>query len=315
MGEATRVAFVFPGQGSQYVGMGKDWCEQFAAAREVFAIAEEALRLPLRKICFSGPEPELRLTQHAQPAILTASVAALRVLEAKSDLRPFCVAGHSLGEYSALVSVGALRFEDAVRIVFQRGKFMQEAVPEGKGLMAAILGLSAREVESVCSEACQDEAVGLAALNGGGQVVISGHRDAVLRAKALATERGARSAVELEVSAPFHSCLMEPAAEKLREVLDGVEFYPYSIGVVSNVEATMNLDFQKVKDLLIRQVVCPVRWEESIKLIEKSGCHAAVEIGPGRVLRGLMKRICPALEVQNLAAPKDLQRMVTAKAP
>lgn len=313
MEEGTKVAFVFPGQGSQYVGMGKDWCEQFAAAREVFATAEEVLRLPLKKICFSGPEQDLRLTQYAQPAILTTSIAALRVLEATSDLRPLCVAGHSLGEYSALVCVGALRFEDAVRIVFQRGRFMQEAVPEGRGLMAAILGLAAREVENVCAEARQGEVVNLAAVNGGGQVVISGHRDAVLRAKALATEHGARSVVELEVSAPFHSSLMEPAAQKLAEVLDAVAFYPYSIGVISNVEATMNFDFQRVKDLLIRQVVCPVRWEESVKQIEISGCHAAVEIGPGKVLRGLMKRICPGLEVRNLAAPKDLQRMVSAK--
>ncbi len=312
MEEATKVAFVFPGQGSQYVGMGKDWCEQFAVARQVFEVAEEVLRLPLREICFSGPEQELRLTQHAQPAILTTSIAALRVLESMSDIRPRCVAGHSLGEYSALVGVGALRFEDAVEIVFQRGRFMQDAVPKGKGLMAAILGLSEREVENVCAGAAQGEVVNLAGLNGGGQVVISGHRDAVLRAKTLATEHGARNVVELVVSAPFHSSLMKPAAEKLGRVLDAVKFHPYSIGVISNVEATMNFDFRRVKDLLIKQVVCPVRWEESVKQIENSGCQAAIEIGPGKVLRSLIKRTCPSLEVQNLDAPKDLHRLITS---
>jgi [acyl-carrier-protein] S-malonyltransferase len=308
--EEAKVAFVFPGQGAQYVGMGRDWCEQFAEAREVFESAEEALGLPLRKICFAGPEEELKLTRHAQPAILTTSIASLRVLEAQSNLRPICVAGHSLGEYSALVSVGALSFGDAVKTVYERGRLMQEAVPDGKGLMAAVMGLSVPEVEKICADAGKTGVVSLAGLNGGGQVVIAGDKQAVLRAKEVAVEAGARSVVELPVSAPFHCPLMEPAALGLSRVLQDVEVNPYSIGVVTNVEATVNVQPERVKELLIKQVVCPVRWEESVKEIEALGCNRAIEIGPGKILKGLTKRISPALEVQNLDRPGDLQRIL-----
>ncbi|HWP59240.1 MAG TPA: ACP S-malonyltransferase [Candidatus Acidoferrales bacterium] len=310
-----RVAFVFPGQGSQRVGMGKRWCEEFAEARRVFEEAEDALGLPLRKICFSGPEEELKLTRHAQPAILTVSIAAWRVLQATGALAPACVAGHSLGEYSALVSAGALAFGDAVKIVYERGRLMQEAVAQGEGSMAAVMGLDEREVERLCAEAAGGEVVGIAGLNGGGQIVIAGARGAVLRAKELALQAGAKSVVELPVSAPFHCALMKPAAEGLERVLEKVDVRPYSIGVVTNVEAKVNLDPLRVKGLLVRQVVSPVRWEESVKEIERLGCTGAIEIGPGRVLRGLIKRISPALVVHNLETPEDLSKVARAAAP
>jgi [acyl-carrier-protein] S-malonyltransferase len=310
VGEGAKVAFVFPGQGSQYVGMGREWCEQFAEARMVFEAAEETLSLPLMKICFTGPERELKLTRYAQPAILTTSIAILRVLEASSDLRPICVAGHSLGEYSALVSVGALRFEDAVKVVYERGSLMQEAVPEGKGLMAAVVGLSPADVAEVCARAAQTEVCSVAGLNGGGQVVIAGDKQAVLRAKEIAMEYGARSVLELPVSAPFHCPLMQPAAEGLSGVLQNVEIHPYSVGVITNVEATVNLNAARVKDLLIKQVVCPVRWEESVQEIEALGCKRAIEIGPGKILKGLIKRIRPSVEIQNLEGPRDLKKIL-----
>ena len=309
MGERAKVAFVFPGQGSQYVGMGKDLCEQFDAAKRVFIEAEEALGLPVRQLCFYGPEEELRLTEYNQPAILTVSTAAHRALEAEFSLEPFCVAGHSLGEYSALVSIGALAFVDAVKVVRKRGRLMQEAVPPGEGLMAAILGLAAAEVERLCEEAGQGEVVAPANFNGAGQIVISGARAAVLRAMALARERGAKRVLELPVSAPFHCPLMRPAAEGLKRALADVEVKPFSIGVLTNVEAAINLDNARVKSLLVEQAVSPVRWEESVKRLEELGCERVVEIGPGKVLSGLIKRISPKLEVRNIENSQDLKKI------
>ena len=309
MGERAKVAFVFPGQGSHYVGMGKDLCEQFDAAKRVFIEAEEALGLPLRRLCFSGPAEELRLTEYSQPAILTVSIAALRVLESEFALEPFCVAGHSLGEYSALVCIGALAFVDAVKVVRERGRLMQEAVPLGEGLMAAILGLAAAEVKLLCDEAGQGEVVAPANFNGAGQIVIAGARAAVLRAMALARERGAKRVLELPVSAPFHCPLMRPAAEGLKRVLADIEAKPFSIGVLTNVEAAINLDSTRVKTLLVEQVVCPVRWEESVKRLEELGFERVVEIGPGKVLSGLIKRISPRLEVSNVENSQDLKKI------
>ena len=309
MSEGGAVAFVFPGQGSQYVGMGKELCAQFAAAKQVFAEADQALGFPLSELCYAGPEADLKLTEHTQPAILTASIAALRVLESETALRPNFVAGHSLGEYSALVCAGALSFRDAVRVVRERGRLMQAAVPAGAGAMAVILGLDADTVAALCKEASGGEVVAPANYNGGGQIAISGAKEAVARARALAEERGAKRVMDLPVSAPFHCELMRPAAEGLKKVLREVEVHPFSVGVVANVDAEVNLKPDRVKTLLIEQAVLPVRWEESMRKLDALGCRRALEIGPGKVLRGLIKRIVPQLAVDNFETPEDLTRV------
>ncbi len=289
--------------------MGKDLCEGFEAAQQVFLQAEEFLGLPVRRLCFSGPESELKLTEFTQPAILTVSIAALRALQSAGSFEPLCVAGHSLGEYAALISVGALDFADGIRIVRERGRLMQEAVPRGEGLMAVVLGLEAQETQSICEEASQGEVVSPANFNGGGQIVIAGARAAVLRAMAIARERGAKRVLDLPVSAPFHCSLMGPAAEGLKKVLADVIIKPFSVGVITNVEATLNSDWRRVKSLLVEQAVRPVRWEESVKCLEGLGCERVYEIGPGRVLSGLIRRISPRLEVVNIGAARDFDRL------
>ena len=309
---SNQIAFVFPGQGSQYVGMGKDLCGDFAAAKTVFAEADDALGFSLSALCFAGPETDLKLTENTQPAILTASIAALRVLEEETSLRPAFVAGHSLGEYSALVAVGALKFRDAVMVVRERGRLMQQAVPAGEGAMAVVLGLEMDAVRALCGDAAQGEVVSPANFNGSGQVVIAGAKPAVARAMALAKERGAKRALDLPVSAPFHCQLMQPAAEGLKKVLDEVSIHPFSVGVVTNVEAEVNLDAARVKSLLIEQAVRPVRWEESVKKLGALGCARALEIGPGKVLKGLMKRILPTIEVDNFENPSDISKLSAA---
>jgi [acyl-carrier-protein] S-malonyltransferase len=309
---SSRVAFVFPGQGSQYVGMGKDLCEQFVAAKEIFTEADDVLGFRLSELCFSGPEADLKLTENTQPAILTASVAALRVLRAEAAVEPALVAGHSLGEYSALVAVGALRFRDAVKLVRERGRLMQRAVPTGEGAMAVVLGLEMEAVQRVCDDAAQSEVVSPANFNGSGQVVIAGATKAVARAAALAKERGAKRVLDLPVSAPFHCRLMQPAADGLQQALKDISVQPFTVGVVTNVEAEVNLAADRVKSLLVDQAVRPVRWEESVKKLAALGCSRAIEVGPGKVLKGLMKRIVPALEVDNFESPADLSRMAVA---
>ncbi len=310
MPDGNDIAFVFPGQGSQAVGMGKALCDQFAEARAAFEEAEDALGLDMRELCFRGPEADLNRTEYTQPAILTASVAALRVLERQGGVRPSWVAGHSLGEYSALVCAGAFRLADAAVVVRERGRLMQEAVPQGEGGMAAILGLDTAAVRKLCAEAADGEVVAPANLNGGGQVVVSGARGAVERASQLARDRGARRVVELAVSAPFHCALMRPAAEGLREVLEGVAVAPLAAGVVTNVEASLNSDPERVKPLLVEQVVAPVRWEESVHALRALGCRRAVELGPGKILSGLVRRIDRDIKTLNLDQPGDLDKVL-----
>jgi [acyl-carrier-protein] S-malonyltransferase len=303
------LAFVFPGQGSQYIGMGKDLCDQFDAAKRIFAEADDALGLALSKLCFDGPEVDLIRTENTQPAILTASIAALRVLEAETPLRAELVAGHSLGEYSALVCAGALNFAAAVKVVRQRGRFMQEAVPSGAGAMAVVLGLAMEKVQELCAQASSGEVVAAANDNGGGQIAIAGTKNAVARAAALAKDHGARRVLDIPVSAPFHCELMRPAAERLNEALASVDVHPLAVGVVTNVEAEVNQDAERVKSLLIEQAVRPVRWRESVQKLELLGCRRVLEVGPGKVLTGLIKRISPALVTGNFGATADLARV------
>jgi len=300
------IAYLFPGQGSQHAGMGKDLADNFTVARHVFEEANDALGFDLASLCYNGPEEDLKLTANTQPAILTTSVAALRVLEAEAGLEPAFAAGHSLGEYSALVCAGALAFADAVRTVRQRGTFMQEAVPVGTGSMAAILGLDLEALDAVCIEAAQGQVVSPANYNSDGQVVIAGHAEAVARAIELAKENGAKRALPLPVSAPFHCSLMVPAGERLADVLADITLNEMSLPVVTNVEATPNQDFSRVCDLLVQQVSAPVRWQETVACMVNLGVERYVEIGPGKVLSGLAKRMAKGSTIQNVQNVADI---------
>jgi [acyl-carrier-protein] S-malonyltransferase len=303
-----KVAFIFPGQGSQYIGMGKEFFENFRVAREVFQEADDVLHLPISSLCFQGPEEALKLTENTQPAVLTASIAVLRVLQAEKGVVPHLAAGHSLGEYSALVVSGALAFADAVQIVRLRGRFMQEAVPVGEGAMAAILGMERGQVEKLCEEAAQGEVLTPANFNCPGQIVIAGHAKAVERAMERVKQEG-KKAVPLPVSAPFHSPLMKPAGERLGKVLEGIPIQDLKIPVVTNVEADINQSKERVKELLVTQVSSPVRWEESMQKISGNGIEQILEIGPGKVLSGLMKRINPKVETKNIEDIQTLKKI------
>jgi [acyl-carrier-protein] S-malonyltransferase len=303
------IAYLFPGQGSQHAGMGKELADNFTVARQVFEEANDALGFDLASLCYNGPEEDLKLTANTQPAILATSVAALRVLSAESGLIPSFAAGHSLGEYSALVCAGGLAFADAVRVVRQRGIFMQEAVPVGTGSMAAILGLGLDDLAVVCSDAAQGQVVAPANFNSDGQVVIAGHTEAVDRAIVLAKEKGAKRAMPLPVSAPFHCSLMVPAGERLATVLDGIEVGAMTLPVIANVEAAPNQDPARVRELLVKQVSAPVRWQETIASMVELGVDRYVEIGPGKVLSGLAKRMAKGSTIQNVQNVADISAL------
>jgi [acyl-carrier-protein] S-malonyltransferase len=310
---SSNIAFLFPGQGSQAVGMGKNLAEQYAVARNTFAEADEALGYKLSQLCFEGPEEQLRLTEITQPAILTASVAAFRML-AEKGLEPGFVAGHSLGEYSAHVAAGTISFGDAVRTVRNRGKYMQEAVPVGVGAMAAILGMDLEKVTGVCHDAAQGEVCEPANINSAEQIVISGHKSAVERAVKLASERGAKRAILLQVSAPFHCSLMKPAQERLAADLSTLAFQKSAVPVACNVDAALVVDRDRSRDALVRQVTGAVKWEQSIRLLIAQGVQTFVEVGPGKVLCGLMRQIDRSKTALNVGDEASLQKAVEGTA-
>lgn len=303
-----KTALLFPGQGSQKVGMGKALAEASEPARRAFEEADEALGFKISELCFEGPKDKLILTEYTQPAILATSIAALRAVEADAPVDYDVAAGHSLGEWSALVAVGALDLADAVRLVHLRGRAMQEAVPEGEGAMAALMGLDEAAVRGVCEAAAEGEVCQPANLNGGGQIVISGHAGAVERAIARAKEAGAKRAMKLPVSAPFHSALMKPAAERVQAALADVEIKPLTRPVVANVSARPYADADKVKQLLVEQVTSPVRWEESARTLVAEGVTRAVELGAS-VLAGLLRRAAPEIAVTPVAQPADISKI------
>jgi [acyl-carrier-protein] S-malonyltransferase len=306
------LAFIFPGQGSQSPGMGRELAEKYAAAREVFEEADDALGFALSRLCFEGPAEELQLTENTQPAILAASVAALRAAESEGLPRPGFVAGHSLGEYSALVAAGAISLRDAVRTVRKRGRYMQEAVPVGAGAMAAILGADIETVEAVCAEARREgEVCAPANINSPGQIVIAGSAAAIERAMPLLKERGAKRAIPLKVSAPFHCALMLPAQQRLAADLDEVEFKDLSVPLVTNVDASLIRTGTEARAALVRQVSSPVRWRESIELLAGEGVELFVEVGPGKVLSGLVRQIAPQTKCLNV---EDAASLVAARA-
>jgi [acyl-carrier-protein] S-malonyltransferase len=304
-----KLAFVFPGQGSQAVGMGKDLHDGFAEARAVFDEVDAALGEPLSRLCFEGPEERLKLTANTQPSILTVSVAAAAVL-ARRGVAPDLVAGHSLGEYSALVAVGACGAADAARAVRARGTFMQEAVPQGRGAMSAVLGLDPARVREICAavEAQSGEVVSPANYNEPAQTVIAGAAGAVERAGARLKEAGAKRVLPLPVSAPFHCALMAPVRDRLEPVLRGIAWSPPLRPVVTNVEARPNADVARIVPLLVEQVTAPVRWIECVEELVRQGVTRIVEVGPGKVLSGLAKRIDKSVEVWNVEDRASLEK-------
>lgn len=297
---STRLAYIFPGQASQYAGMGKDLSEHYASAREVFEEADAALGFSISALCFGGSAEELQLTENTQPAILTVSVAALRAMQTEGLRAPDYVAGHSLGEYSALVAAGALSLADAVRTVRARGRYMQEAVPVGSGAMAAVMGAELGTLMEICMEVQQGDVCTPANINSANQVVIAGHAAAIDRAIALLKERGVKRAIKLKVSAPFHCALMMPAQERLAADLEQLEFHDLQPPLVTNVDAAAITQGAEARDALIRQVSSPVRWRESIELLLREDVGTFVEVGPGKVLSGLVRQISPDVTCLNV---------------
>ena len=304
----AKIAFLFPGQGSQAAGMGKELADQFPAAQRVFDQADEALGFSLSALCFEGPEGQLRLTENTQPAILTCSVATAAVLRERGVEADY-VAGHSLGEYSALVAAGALGFVDAVRLVCKRGRYMQEAVSAGVGAMAALVMLPPNKLASICEEAAQGEVVSPANLNSPAQVVIAGHAGAVERAMELAKGAGARKVVKLEVSAPFHCALMKPAQERLTRDLDAITFHDLKVPLVNNFAAHEVRTGEEAKQGLKDQVPNPVRWEQSVRSLVVAGVEHFIEVGPGKVLTGLLRSIDRSLQGSSVRGPDSLEAL------
>jgi len=307
----SKVAFVFPGQGSQFVSMGRDLVAHFAEAKEVFDAADDALGEKLSALCFEGPEEALKLTANTQPAILAASIAAQAVLS-KRVSAPAFVAGHSLGEYSALVASGAVSLPEAVRAVRVRGRLMQEVVPPGVGAMAAVIGLGADAVKRVCADVANGQVLEPANYNSPEQTVIAGHAAALERARSPLKDAGARRVLPLAVSAPFHCALMEPVKAPLRSVLATIAFRPPAFPVVTNVEAKPNSDPTRIAPLLIEQVSKPVRWVECVQEMCRNGVSRFVEVGPGKVLRGLIRQIAPQAEVLNAEDSESLKKVLAA---
>lgn len=304
----TKIAYIFPGQGSQAVGMGKDLYDNFPSAREVFAEADDALGFSLSEMCFGGTTEDLALTENTQPAILTTSIAAFRAMKAEGFPVPAFVAGHSLGEYSALVTAGAMNFADAVRTVRNRGRYMQEAVPVGVGAMAAILGLPLETVEVACADAAGEEICSPANVNSPSQIVIAGNSEAVDRAIEILKERGAKRAIKLNVSAPFHCALMLPAQEKLAEDLQKINFSDLKFPIIENVSASENSSSERVRTALTEQVSSPVRWAESIETLIAREVDTFVEVGAGKILSGLVRQInreVRCLNVENFDSLKQ----------
>jgi [acyl-carrier-protein] S-malonyltransferase len=304
-----KIAFVFPGQASQYSGMGKELSEKYPVARAVFEEADQSLGFSVSQMCFAGTEEELKQTSNTQPALLTCSVAVYRIL-AEKGITPDFVAGHSLGEYSALVAAGALKFSDAVQLVRKRGIYMQEAVPAGEGAMAAIMGLSPAVVTDACKRAAEGKVCSPANLNSPEQTVISGDASAVKRAVEIASQLGAKRAVILAVSAPFHCALMMPAQERLEKDLRKTEFGALRVPLVTNVDADTETSGDEARDALIRQVTMPVRWEESVRELIDEGVNTFVEVGPSRVLSGLLRQIERSVGTLNVEDEKTLATTV-----